>query len=84
MRNNRAYWNRKAKEGKRAMLNYTPPLTATAKIYQGKSGIIKGCTRGDRAKNDPYVSIWIDTNADGSKRSGFYWQVPAHCLKLIK
>ena len=77
--NARRYWNRQ--KGKRVRLCYTGK-SAQALAWNGRTGICKGCHRGDCGPNDPYVSVWIDTKPDGTPTGGFLWQPPAHTLEL--
>ena len=79
MNKGRSYWNKKI--GKRAKISYASS-SPQSKQWNNRSGIIQGCHRGDYEKDDPYVSIWIDTKPDGSSTGGFLWQLPSHCLEL--
>lgn len=75
--NPRKYWNKQ--KGKRIIYH------SGSIQWNGRSGIIVGCLRGDQDTNNPWVSVIFDKRADGTMMpSPILWECPANKLEIIK
>lgn len=74
--NKRIFWNKQ--KGKRVIYH------TKNQSWNGRSGLVVGCLRGDQDYNNPYVYVMFDTKTDGTPTKGHVlWDCPANCLELV-
>jgi hypothetical protein len=71
----RTYWNKQ--KGQIVLYHSGSPQ------WDGRSGLVVGCLRGDQDRDNPWVSVMFDLKADGTPMSHTLWECPANRLEII-